>query len=132
MSVRAPFPKSLLAASNEERIEFFVNKKIKHKHLATAYQNLVKALKDGDPSQLIIVYGPTGVGKTTLCDRLEKEMLGRPNLSPGCIPMVRIEAVAPTQGSFDWREYFRRGLEAMEEPLVERKLDPNGYATQDN
>lgn len=90
MSVRAQFPENLLAASNEERVEFFVNKKVKHKHLAIAYQDLLKALKDGDPSQIIIVYGPTGVGKTTLCDRLEKEMLGRPNLGPGCIPIAKI------------------------------------------
>ena len=28
-------------------------------------------------------------------------------------------------GSFDWKEYYRRGLEALNEPLIDRKLDPH-------
>ena len=124
MAIRSQFPKVLLDAPVDDRISFFKEKKVKHRNLAAAYQGLEKAIRQGNPSDLVIVYGATGVGKTTLCDRFEKDMLNTPNLMPGCIPVSRIEAIAPSSGSFDWKEYYIRGLKALNEPLIDRKCDP--------
>ena len=74
--------------------------------------------------------GPTGVGKTTLRLRMEQELhqrflaAGAPE--PGRIPVVGVEAVAPDSGTFSWKEYYRRALRALEEPLIDDKIE---YAT---
>ena len=125
MAARLQFPKKLLEAADKDKVDFFINKKVKHIHLANAYQKLKKTLMQGDPTQIIFIYGATGVGKTTLCNRLEKDLYNEPDLNLGCIPAARIEAAAPSSGSFDWKEYYRSGLESLGEPLIDRKLDPN-------
>ena len=75
-----------------------------------------------------MVFGPTGVGKTTLRIRTEQiltEQL-RPELEAdrSRIPVVSVEAAAPESGSFCWRDHFKRLLTEMHEPLIERKRSP--------
>lgn len=37
------------------------------------------------------------------------------------MPVVSVEAIAPEQGTFNWRDYYLRALQAMDEPLLEEK-----------
>ena len=66
---------------------------------------------------LILVLGPTGVGKTTLRRKVEETLIEamRPYLQadPGRIPVLTIEAVAPEAGNFHWRDHFHRMLLAI-------------------
>ena len=41
----------------------------------------------------------------------------------GKIPVVGVEAVAPESGNFNWKDYFTRALIALEEPLIEHKIN---------
>ena len=43
------------------------------------------------------------------------------------LPVVRIDAIAPESRKFNWKDYFRRLLIALEEPesLIDRKVIPN-------
>jgi hypothetical protein len=67
-----------------------------------------------------------GVGKTTLLrkvqqclsDRLAVELVS----DVGRLPFVAVEAVAPDNGNFNWRDHFRRVLIQMQEPLVDHKI----------
>ncbi|MGB6694605.1 MAG: ATP-binding protein [Terracidiphilus sp.] len=88
---------------------------------------LRRAIQEPGGASLIFVVGPTGVGKTTLRLRIEQELKQRflavSGPEPGRIPVVGFEAAAPDSGNFNWKDYYRRALRALEEPLIDYKLD---------
>jgi hypothetical protein len=42
--------------------------------------------------------------------------------NPGLVPAVSMEAAAPDSSQFSWKDYYRRALIALDEPLIEGKL----------
>jgi energy-coupling factor transporter ATP-binding protein EcfA2 len=121
------FPRELLNKSNPERLEYFRGFTIKHPLLLRAYEELRCAIRDCNPGSIIFLQGPTGVGKTTLLERLEKHlqeiMIAELEKDPERIPVVTFQLDPPTSGNFDWKEYFKWLLIALEEPLIDDKLD---------
>lgn len=124
------FPRELLQAAASERLHYFRAYTIAHPHLKAVSDALWRAIQEPAGSALILVIGPTGVGKTTLRLRMEQELRQRfltaGAAEPGRLPVVGFEAVAPDAGNFSWKEYYRRALRALEEPLIDYKID---YAT---
>lgn len=124
----AAFPAELLTRSGEERLEYFRGYTVAHPLLVEAKDRLMAAISESEPNSLVFVFGPTGVGKTTLRIKVEQVVTNelRPGLEQdrGRIPVVGVEAIAPESGRFSWSDHFRRLLIAMNEPLTERKRDP--------
>jgi hypothetical protein len=67
------------------------------------------------------------VGKTTLLERLEKQlsemMLAEMDKDTERLPAVKVQLGTPTYGNFDWKSFFKDLLIAMEEPLVDHKIN---------
>lgn len=130
------FPRELLGQSIENRLTYFKNKVVAHPHLKATHQALWNAIHRPAGAALILVLGPTGVGKTTLRLRLEQQLIEEalPDLEKDCgrLPVVGVEAVAPESGNFNWKDYYTRALLALEEPLIERKtgMDSNVRSLQ--
>jgi len=120
-------PPELLAKPAAERLAYFRGKVVAHPLLVSVYEQLQTLIHEPAGVSLVFVFGPTGVGKSTLCQRLEQRMteqaLAESALHPGRLPLVRVEAVAPETGNFNWKDFYHRALEACYEPLVEQKLD---------
>lgn len=120
-------PSDLLSRPRAERLAYFMDKTIAHPRLKEADEALMRAIRQPAGASLVLVFGPTGVGKTTLRRRVEKrlteELLPDLTRDPGRIPVVAVEAVAPESGNFNWKDYFWRLLMALHEPLIDRKID---------
>jgi hypothetical protein len=121
------FPDELLQRSPSERLAYFRSYTVAHPQLKTVSEALRRAIQEPGGASLIFVVGPTGVGKTTLRLRIEQELrqrfLAAGEPEPGRIPVVGFEAAAPDSGNFSWKDYYRRALHALEEPLINYKLD---------
>lgn len=120
------FPRELLDGAAEARLAYFKSFTIAHPLLKGADGDLKQAIREPAGRSLIFVYGPTGVGKTTLRRRVEKHitesMMENLRQDSGILPVVSIEAAAPDCSQFSWKDYYRRALIALDEPLVDRKL----------
>jgi energy-coupling factor transporter ATP-binding protein EcfA2 len=120
-----------LKQSIDERLNRFREFTVKHPLLTKAYEELLWAVRYSNPGSIIFIYGPPGVGKTTLLKGLEKQIieltLAELVKDPERLPVVKVQLDAPTPGSFDWKEFFKQLLTAMEEPLVDHKLDMTAH-----
>ena len=128
MATAEGFPRELLAQPAAARLTYFAGKVVAHPRLKAAHQAVLRAIQQPAGASLILLVGPTGVGKTTLRRRVEQQLIAEalPELAqdPGRLPVVGVEAVAAESGQFNWKDYYTRALLALDEPLIAHKLDP--------
>jgi len=117
---------STLSQSRKALLRDFRDFTVAHPQLMDAKDKLITAIHQSPRNSLVMVFGPTGVGKTTLLTKVEQilttSLLPTLETDRGRIPVVSLEAVAPESGNFNWRDQFKRILLNVEEPLVRRKL----------
>jgi predicted AAA+ superfamily ATPase len=70
----AGFPRELLDRPASDRLAYFRSYTIAHPRLQTVSDALRRAIQELAGRSLILVIGPTGVGKTTLRLRIEQEL----------------------------------------------------------
>jgi energy-coupling factor transporter ATP-binding protein EcfA2 len=118
---------SRIQKAPDHRIDQFRSFTVAHPRLVEAKDALMNAIRGAESNSLIFVFGPTGVGKTTLRTKTEQlivsESSEKLSADSGRIPVVSVEAIAPESGSFNWRDHYKRILHQMDEPLIDYKLN---------
>lgn len=80
--------------------------------------------------KIVLLIGPTGVGKTTMIRGLEERTIlaqkDEVERDPGIIPVASIVAPASGERGFPWRMFYSRLGAALNEPLMTRKLEARG------
>jgi Cdc6-like AAA superfamily ATPase len=129
------FPRGLLEKSSKERLKYFIDFTAKHPLLTEAYEELWSSILDAIPGSIIFLFGLTGVGKTTLLERifmkLTERLLDELTEDKGRIPVVRVQLNAPLPGKSEWDDYFKNLLTEMKEPLINRKINMGRWPIQD-
>ncbi|MBR8838552.1 MAG: AAA family ATPase [Stigonema ocellatum SAG 48.90 = DSM 106950] len=127
MSVAQQFPLDLLNQSTEVKLAYFDKYTMAHPRLEEAFNYLKLLVSNSGESRVIFIYGPTGVGKTTLRLLVEKWLIemALPDLEgdPGRLPFASVEAVVQKSGLFNSKDHIKRCLVALNEPLIDHKIN---------
>lgn len=132
---------SVLSLSKADKLKYFHVVRIRHRQVAEAVQELEILLEPYSGVDIVLLIGPSGVGKTTLTQRMYERTLeafaGEILKDQNFIPAAQFEA--PAYGSkkgFSWEDAYLRLLEELGEPLTSRKthvvVDPHTQTAQRN
>ncbi len=128
------FPPELLAQPVGARLEYFEQRcLISHPRLQEALETIIQAIcPPGEgastrrPGTMVLVIGPSRVGKTTLIRMLEEQLLIKSRAlmasDPSFIPFASISAPESDTSRFEWVEYYRAVLRALHDPFVDGKI----------
>ena len=116
----------LRISANDPRVAEFKRFVVAHPHLARADITILNAIREPAGSLLVFVFGPTGVGKSTLLAHVKKHLLelAQPLMETNAsyLPVVSFSAVAPPGGPFKWSDFLVEGLGQAYEPLLQHKV----------
>ena len=125
---------SLEAQSQLNQLNQFKEYAISHPQLAQVDMLLMGAIREPAGFAHVLVYGPSGVGKTTMIRQITRRLNGTTvdqngfreggyrngNGSP--IPLLLVETRPPDGGVFNRADYYRTALRLLGEPYYERRM----------
>lgn len=111
------------AQSNIHKLESVKAKPVvRHRRLVTAEEDLLFHLEHGEGFELVVLVGPTGAGKTTLCSKLVAEVRRREQdemtKNPDYVPVVLTRAIASGPRGFDWRRLYSDAAKEAGDPFA--------------
>ncbi|MEH1918839.1 MAG: AAA family ATPase, partial [Nostoc sp.] len=74
MTKSTGFPLELLTRPVTERLAYFENYTVAHPRLKEVYEILMRTIAEPAGASFIFIYGPSGIGKTTLRLRVEQKL----------------------------------------------------------
>jgi hypothetical protein len=116
-----------LALTVPQKLEYFRSARLLHPRIREVMADLETMAIPGSGTDIALLIGPTGVGKSTVVDGLWKRILQKHEKEmeedPGFIPAVVVEAPASGERGFSWRMFYDRLGSALREPLMNRKQE---------
>ncbi len=125
--LKQSFPRELLEQPPSVRLSHFKAYTAAHPFLERADAKVRSTLREPGGALLIFIIGPTRVGKTTLLTFIEQRLLkqAQAQLSqdPDHVPVIKLDAMAPSARQFRWPDFYTRALMAVSEPLIDYKVE---------
>jgi len=118
--------KQLLDATINEKFDYFDKKALSHNKLSRTLNDVKNSILVNKSDSIVLIIGPTGVGKTTLRQRYQQALVDKfdPVQFPGRIPFGSLQLPSPDDGKYNWRDTYMRSLLLMDDPLPHKKQAP--------
>ncbi|BAY19988.1 ATPase (plasmid) [Anabaenopsis circularis NIES-21] len=116
---------NLTVAANE-KLTRFKEYAVSHPQLVQVDQILMRAIREPAGFAHVLVYGPSGVGKTTMIRQITRRLSGTSGTSitgnQAQYPLLLLETRPPDGGAFNRADYYRTALKLLGEPFYERRM----------
>lgn len=127
----------------EEKKAQFRKEAITHRLLEQTDRAIMRAIREPAGLAIVLVHGPTGVGKTRMMSTIAERILGAmpsPKALPFAslfhqtgrspLPLLMIEARPPDGNAFDRAYYYRTALTLMGERTYQQRMHIDIHAEQ--
>lgn len=115
-----------LSSPRNEKLAYFRGIRVKHPKIERPLEDLVMMAQPDTGTDIALLIGPTGSGKTTLANALRDHLIVEYQTEMqedhSFIPIVLMEAPASGEQSFSWRMFYTRLGIQLAEPLMNRKV----------
>lgn len=100
----------VLSLPAPDRLSWFASLRFEHRNLSTVIRQLHELMDPHNDIKLIMLVGPTGIGKTSLVDRCVRAIVERyaPARLPHEVPVAFISAPANGERSLSWKVVYSR------------------------
>lgn len=121
-------PDDIMRGTISDKLQFYKDKAvIRHPAIIQALQQAEQCVSSLCGPNIVLITGPTGVGKTTLLQYLLRSQLKRHEAEimadTSHIPVVEVSAIPRAGNKFDWKDFYVRLLTSAGEVLTHRKID---------
>ena len=116
-----------LKLSDPDKRLRFRKARLSHPMIAETLAEMATLASPDSGKSILLLTGPTGVGKSTLVRILEESFLtaNREAITadPSFLPVASLVAPASGERGFSWRMFYTEMGRAMQEPLLDRKRE---------
>ncbi len=116
-----------LTLSDADKIKYFKLVRLKHPRIAETLNEMTLRATSDMGKGIVLLIGPTGVGKSTLIKTLGEQMISREraeiDADPSYVPVAMMVAPASGGPGFSWKMFYSVLGKALREPLMEKKLE---------
>lgn len=120
-------PEQAMYLSDDEKLVYFRQVRVKHPRVGSILEDLETMVLPESGTDIALLIGPSGVGKSTLGVSLKERMikLHRDEMLEDLsfIPVVHISAPASGEKKFSWRIFYVTLGTALKEPLLDKKQE---------
>lgn len=120
-------PEEAMSLSDNDKRTYFKNVRVKHARVSTILEDMETMVLPESGTDIALLIGPTGVGKSTLSESLADRIieLHREEMQSDLsfIPVVQLTAPASGEKSFSWRIFYVDLGRALVEPLMDQKQE---------
>ena len=113
--------------SDEDKVTYFRLVTLEHPRIHQVLEEMSSLTAPGSGTDIVILIGPAGVGKSTLIGSLRNRILTNSEqamaLDPSHVPVIVVDAPASGETKFSWRMLYGRLGAALNEPLLDRKVE---------
>ena len=113
-------PRSL----NKDTLSGIATCVVQHKHFAEALDRALTQIQMGSSDRILVIQGPSGVGKSTLSKAIHLLAENQAEQSTSINPPIRVEAPAAVGSTYGFRTLYTRILRSLHDPLPDAKKDP--------
>ncbi|MFL5654214.1 MAG: ATP-binding protein, partial [Ktedonobacteraceae bacterium] len=123
----------LLGLAPEEKKAWFKEVTITHRLLEQTDRVVMRAIREHGGFAYVLVYGPSGAGKTTMIRQVSQRLNGSISSSGTwnavhsvrgsftAVPLLVLETRPPDGAAFDRADYYRNALVKLGEPFYEHR-----------
>jgi energy-coupling factor transporter ATP-binding protein EcfA2 len=123
---QAPARAASLSPTARRRLTRFKAFAVSHPLLQRADTTLMQAIREPAGFSHVLVYGPSGVGKSTMmrqiAQRLNPAERGATAAGTTVVPVLLLETRPPDAATFHRADYYRTALKTLGEPFFERRV----------
>lgn len=117
----------MLLSSTDEKLAYFWRVRVKHPRVASILDDLETMVLPGSGTDIALLIGPTGAGKTTLGTSLLERIIKAHHTEMledlSFIPAVMISAPSSGEKKFAWRIFYIKLGKALIDPLPDKKQE---------